>query len=270
MKTSLTGTVLSSRIAFYCKRRSIVLSSSRQDQHPEAARPWDGTIPADEQRLYRLGGFGKDAAINGRPALLVVDVQYRMTGTKALPMSEAVLEFPTSCGAAAWQVMPVIAFLIEAFRKNNFPIIYVALGPKTSFKRESAPAKAVEYTGLAPNHPDFASSEYDIVKDVEPRPQDVIVWKYGPSAFFGTPVASLLRDQGIQTVVIAGSSTSGCVRATAVDAFSYRFDVVVPQDAVFDRGPTSHAVSLFDMSTRYATVTSAEQVVAQLSNCQRV
>ena len=219
-------------------------------------RPWDGKISEEEQALYLRGGFEKTAQIRGRAALLLVDVQYRMTGTRPLPLPEAIAEFPTSCGEAAWRAMPNIGALLEKFRSKNLPVIYVALGRTTSFKRTSqAPVKADE-SGLAPR-PEMRMSR-------EMSEYDIVAWKYAPSAFFGTPVSSLLIDRQVETVVIAGSSTSGCVRATAVDAFSNRFNVVIPEDAVFDRGPTSHAVALFDMATRYAGVAPADQVAALL------
>ncbi|MGB4137637.1 MAG: isochorismatase family protein, partial [Microbacterium sp.] len=89
--------------------------------------------------------------------------------------------------------------------------------------------------------------------------------KRGPSAFFDTGLATVLRKDGVDTVLLAGAVTSGCVRATAVDAMSHGFAVVVVADGVVDRSPTSHAVALFEMSMKYAAVAAADDIAAVLS-----
>lgn len=234
-----------------------------------SSRPWDSLISEAEQALYRSGGFEKVAAIRGLPALLIVDVQYRMAGTRPLPLDQAIAEYPTSCGAVAWQALPNIGALLDTFRRLGLPVLYVALGSTTSFNRKSAEPVRAAALGVgerAGPRGGGAISEYDILAEVAPQADDLVIWKYGPSAFFGTPVASLLIERNVGTVVVAGSSTSGCVRATAVDAFSCRFNVVIPEDAVFDRSPTSHAVSLFDMATRYAGVVPTADVVGMVTD----
>lgn len=233
-------------------------------------RPWDPFISSEEQQLYLRGGFGKIPAIKGRAALAIVDVQYRMMGTRPMPLAEAIAEFPTSCGEAGWRALPSIRRLRDEFRARRWPIVYVALGRKTSFKRADEGVSGGTGLGLAPSSitprgTGGGPSGYDIVAEVAPEPDDTLIWKYGPSAFFGTPLASLLVDRNIQTLVVAGSSTSGCVRATAVDGFSHGFNVLVPEEAVFDRSSTSHAVSLFDMATRYAAVAPCQQIVTLIS-----
>ncbi|MGD9924781.1 MAG: cysteine hydrolase family protein [Pseudorhodoplanes sp.] len=237
-----------------------------------SSRPWDSLISEAEQALYRSGGFEKVAAIRGLPALLLVDVQYRMTGTRPWPLDQAIAEYPTSCGSVAWETLPNIVALQDTFRRLGLPILYVALGSTTSFNRKSTePARAAglgvgQFAGTRAGD---TISEFDILAEVAPQSDDLVIWKYGPSAFFGTPVASLLIERNIGTVVVAGSSTSGCVRATAVDAFSNRFNVIIPEDAVFDRSPTSHAVSLFDMATRYAGVAPTVQVISMVTDAAR-
>src|SRR5699024_7369347 len=101
----------------------------------------------------------------------------------------------------------------------------------------------------------------EIVESLKPVPGEIVISKKKPSAFFGTPLASYLIDENIDTLIVTGTTTSGCVRATAVDAFSYNLDVVVPEECAFDRGITTHALNLFDMQQKYADVVSTEEVI---------
>ncbi|MGX7677483.1 isochorismatase family protein [Jatrophihabitans sp. DSM 45814] len=95
---------------------------------------------------------------------------------------------------------------------------------------------------------------YDIVEPLTPQPSDVVIQKTKPSAFFGTPLLPYLIDLGVDTLICCGTSTSGCVRSTVVDAFSNNLRVIVVEDATFDRVQTSHQLNLFDMDQKYADV----------------
>ena len=111
----------------------------------------------------------------------------------------------------------------------------------------------------------IAANGYDFVAEVAPRDGDILVPKKHPSAFFGTPLASYLVEQGADTVVVTGCTTSGCVRGSVVDAFAYNFRVAVPHDAVYDRSATSHAVNLFDMAEKYADVSDTAELLGALA-----
>jgi len=105
---------------------------------------------------------------------------------------------------------------------------------------------------------------YDFVEEIAPLPKDILLPKKHPSAFFGTPLASYLVNLGADTLVVTGCTTSGCVRSSVVDAFSYNFRVCVPSDAVYDRSQVSHAVNLFDMGEKYADVMTTSACLAAL------
>jgi nicotinamidase-related amidase len=109
-----------------------------------------------------------------------------------------------------------------------------------------------------------AQKGYEFVAEVAPREGDVLIPKKHPSAFFATPLVSHLIDFGVDTLVVTGCTTSGCVRCSVVDAFSYNFRVLVPSDCVYDRSATSHAVNLFDMASKYADVATAAEVMEKL------
>lgn len=109
-----------------------------------------------------------------------------------------------------------------------------------------------------------AAEGYDFVREVAPREGDVLLPKKHPSAFYGTPLVSYLIDARVDTLIVTGCTTSGCVRASVVDAFSNNFRVIVPHDAVYDRIPTVHQVNLFDMAQKYADVMSTGAVLEEL------
>ena len=105
---------------------------------------------------------------------------------------------------------------------------------------------------------------YDFVEEIAPRPGDVLVPKKHPSAFYATALASHLIDAGADTLIVTGCTTSGCVRGSVVDGFSYNFKVTVPEECVYDRGAVSHAVNLFDMSEKYADVLPVADLMTKL------
>ena len=104
-----------------------------------------------------------------------------------------------------------------------------------------------------------------IVEEIAPESRDYIVPKLKPSMFFGTPLVSLLRGLEIDTLLVAGTTTSGCVRATVIDAFSYEYKVALVEECNFDRGEASHAINLFDMNAKYADVISLAEAKTYLA-----
>jgi len=222
------------------------------------SNPWDGIVTAEEQRAYRAAGFGRRSGLGKRPALLIIDVQYRTVGTTPAPFWDAIKEFPTACGQVGWDAVAHIARLLALFRQNDWPVLYPYVSPKESFDKGRLAEKVPALMTVAPRG-------YDFVAEVAPREGDVLLPKKHPSAFFGTPLASYLIDKGADTVVVTGCTTSGCVRGSVVDAFAYNFRVAVPHDAVYDRSATSHAVNLFDISEKYADVSDTTTLLASLA-----
>ena len=98
----------------------------------------------------------------------------------------------------------------------------------------------------------------EIVAEVAPVPADIFIEKRKPSAFFGTPLMSYLTNMRADSLILTGTTTSGCVRASAVDALSYDLRVTIPEEAVFDRGELSHKIALFDLHMKYVDVTDTE------------
>lgn len=221
------------------------------------SRPWDGIISDEEQRAYNASGFGRSSGIGKRPALLIIDVQYRTVGTTPLPFWEAIKEFPTACGEVGWNAVGNIAQLLALFRRRGWPVLYPYVSPKEAFD-------AGRLSDKVPAIMNVASKGYEFVAEVAPGPNDILLPKKHPSAFFGTPLASYLINLQADTLVVTGCTTSGCVRGSVVDGFAYNFRVLVPQDAVYDRSATSHAVNLFDMASKYADVMPTADAIARL------
>ena len=114
--------------------------------------------------------------------------------------------------------------------------------------------------------PSIDSSDYFIRSEFKPQPGDVIITKQRASAFYGTPLSAHLTQLGIQSVIICGESTSGCVRASAVDAYSHGYHVVLVEECCFDRSLLSHKVNLFDMHHKYCDVMHLDDVIAHLAS----
>jgi maleamate amidohydrolase len=222
-------------------------------------RPWDHLISENEQKAYRAAGFGRPTGFGKRPALLIIDVQYRTVGTERRPFWEAIKEFPTSCGEVAWDAVGNIARILKVFRANGWPVLYPYVSPKQTFDAGRLSDKVPAIMGIA-------AKGYEFVAEIAPEEKDILVPKKHPSAFFGTPLASYLINTGADTLIVTGCSTSGCVRGTVVDGFAYNFRVMVPQDAVFDRSEVSHAVNLFDMSEKYADVMPTDDILTALQS----
>jgi maleamate amidohydrolase len=222
-------------------------------------RPWDGIISEDEQKAYRAAGFGKPTGMGTRPALLIIDVQYRTTGTLEKPFWEAIKEFPTSCGDVAWNAVRHIQPILALFREKNWPVLYPHVAPKKAYDGGRLAAKV-------PSIMTIPQKGYEFVEEVAPVEGDILVPKKQPSAFFGTALTSYLIDVDADTLVVTGCTTSGCVRSSVVDAFAYNYRVAVPEEAVYDRSRVSHAVNLFDMSEKYADVMPSNDLLPKLSD----
>jgi nicotinamidase-related amidase len=219
-----------------------------------AKRPWDGVVSAADLEVYRKAGFGRTGGLGKRPVLLVIDVQYRTVGNTPKPILESLQDYPTSCGEYGWRAVSQIEKLVQVFRRHKLPIIYPSIAPKT-------PRDMGRFANKMPSAPQDNPRAFEIVESIAPAPDDIILYKHFSSAFFGTALATHLVRLGADSLVLTGCTTSGCVRATAVDACSLDYRIVVPEDAVYDRGQVSHAVNLFDIANKYADVVPTAEAV---------
>jgi nicotinamidase-related amidase len=214
---------------------------------------WRTVATERDRAVYEAAGYGRRVVPGSRPMLLVIDVTYGFVGRERLPILEAIERYPNACGEAGWTAVEAIAGLLPAARALGRPVVYSA----------GFAELGVRGVGLwAAKHPragDTPADSNEIVADIAPRPDDLLLPKTKPSLFHGTPLVDLLVREGADTLVVTGGTTSGCIRATVIDAFSYNFPVLVVEEAVFDRGEVSHAVNLFDLDQKYANVVSASE-----------
>ncbi len=216
---------------------------------------WRSAIPQEDREIYRRAGLGASGGIGRRPALLVIDVQYRTIGRRPKPIFEAIQECSTSCGEAGWAALPNIARIIDCFRRLDLPVLYPHIAPKNASDQGA-------FTGKMPALMQVPNEAYAFVQEVAPRPGDILLPKRHASSFFGTTLASQLVKLGVDSLLFAGCTTSGCVRASVVDACQLNYRGLVLEDAVFDRSAFAHNANLFDMSSKYADVVSTTDAIA--------
>ena len=195
----------------------------------------------------RHEGFHGRAGFGRRAALLVVDVNRGFTD----PASPLVCDLDGVVGA--------IARLLEAFRLAGFPVVFTTVAYD-----EAAKQAATVFIDKVPALLTLeAGSEWvEIDPRIAPRADESVLVKLWASAFFGTPLQSILTSHGCDSVVVTGASTSGCVRATAVDALQHGYRVIVPREAVGDRNAAAHEANLYDIDTKYGDVVALEDVLA--------
>ncbi|HZH57647.1 MAG TPA: isochorismatase family protein [Burkholderiaceae bacterium] len=221
--------------------------------------PWEAYLtPADRQILER-GRWAQDMNPGTRPAIVSIDVQNYMVGRRG----EADADFPYSCGPVGWEAVDAAKPLLAAARRKGVPIVYTRFALDPAGGEGGTFARKV---GMGKGENAFVEGTFgsQFVEEIGPQPGDLVITKKKMSAFFGTPLQAYLTDRGIDTVILIGGSTSNCVRATAVDAAQMNYRVLIPAEAVFDRLPLSHAVSLFDMQRSCANVAPTARIVEYL------
>ena len=214
---------------------------------------WQGFVSDEELATYRKGGFGERIGIGTRAALLNIDTTY-MFVDPAYDM----------CGREMPELVAALTELTATFRRLGLPIYYSRRDNRDHPTRRGiwnlklSVAESFGYT---------RDPRADIWPDAyAPGKNDIIIEKNKPSCFFETPIESFLRYDKVDTLIVVGISTSGCVRAAVTDAFSHNFRVIVVEEAVGDRSPAAHRANLFDMDMKFADVESLAYVTEELES----
>ncbi|MBO0830167.1 MAG: isochorismatase family protein [Streptosporangiales bacterium] len=218
-------------------------------------RGWERFLTERDKKVFGSSGYGATAGPGSRPVVVVVDVTYAFCGDRPEPILESVKRWRNSCGEAAWEAMPHIRALVDAAHEQRVPVVYTTgmdyrpdrfdAGRWADKNTRSAETGGGQAPTVRPN---------DVVADIAPEPRDLVLAKAKPSAFFGTLLEAHLTALRADTLLVCGTTTSGCVRATVVDGFSYNYRMSIIEEATFDRGEASHHMTLFDMHQKYADV----------------
>jgi maleamate amidohydrolase len=197
----------------------------------------------------RHEGFHGRAGFGARPALIVIDVNVGFTAPDS----------PLACDLE--EVVAAIRRLLQEARRAEIPIVFTTVSYTEGDKRTAAafidkvPALLTLEAG---------SRWVEIDPRIAPRDNEPVLNKLFASAFFGTALSSLLAANGCDSLIVTGASTSGCVRATAVDALQHGYRPIVPREAVGDRNADAHTANLYDLDTKYADVVALAEVVEHL------
>ena len=220
--------------------------------HPFEDHCWKDIV--DDESLTIYAKHIRDIYVGRNPALLAIDLYNRVYEGGDRPVRELISRFPSASGEHAWRAIAPTKRLFAACRKAGIPIVYstgAAEGPTKLRKR----TWASEATGLDP---------YGIREDFAPEPDDRIIYKERASTFHGTPLDAYLRERRVESLIVCGESTSGCVRASVVEAVALGFHVTIAEECCFDRMTISHKINLYDMHHKYADVMHVDEIVAHL------
>lgn len=223
---------------------------------------WDDAITERDRLVLNACGYGRVRGLGARPAMIVIDMNYNWVGDRREPVLESIKRIRHSCGEEAWDAVSVVRGLLDKARRKRIPIIYTTgHGAGSHYESARRPWKNHRHEE---DETDAFAARMEIVKEIAPQPSDIIIRKAKPSGFFGTPLQSVLNDYAVDTLLVTGGSTSGCVRATVVDAFSFNYFVAVVEEGTFDRIQLSHKANLLDMNIKYADVMKADSVGSYL------
>ncbi|MDI2125960.1 isochorismatase family protein [Yinghuangia seranimata] len=205
---------------------------------------------SDVEQTYLRAGFGAEVRRGTRPAVVVVDLTRGFTEPG----------YPT--GADLTDEVAATGDLLAAARRAGAPVVFTAI----AYTPAEADGHAVVWLDKAPGMRALREGSDAVALDprLPMRESDHLVVKKGASAFFGTGLAALLSGMGTDTVLVCGATTSGCVRATAVDAVQSGFPVLVPAECVGDRARAPHDAALFDIQAKYGDVVTLADAVAYL------
>src|SRR5215207_8870140 len=230
---------------------------------------WNQFLTDRDKAVFEASGYGVRGGFGKRPALVIIDVNWAFCGDRPEPILESIKRWRNSCGEDVWTALPYIRSLIDKCHEKGVPVIYTT-GVRREDNWDSGSwswknnRNNEDVHALVPN-----IDGNEIVTPIAPAPQDIVIYKQKPSGFFGSNMASYLTLLGCDSVIVTGTTTSGCVRATVLDAFSLNYRVAIAEEGCFDRSQASHAINLCDMNAKYADVVKTSEALTFLDTLKR-
>ena len=227
------------------------------------SHPWDRFL-TEQDKAHLAGSQHRPIGFGERPAVLLIDIYRWVMGDRPQPLLEAIKTWPGSTGLAGWEAIPHVQRLIATAREVGCPVIHATGNPGLphwSDRRESLRSDRQD-----PEYVERRKHRFDIIDEVAPIEGEAVIRKSAPSAFSGTALVPYLNYIGVDTVIVGGESTSGCVRASVVDGCTARYRMIVVEECVWDRHEACHAINLFDMNQKYSDVVSIDDAAEWLQD----
>lgn len=200
------------------------------------------------REIYERARLGQSVTPGTRPAVLVVDLSRGFTDPECV------------MGADLTAVVEATNRLLATARAGEVPVVFTTIGFEPNLKDGSLWLRKAP--GLSELR--IGGKWVEIDPRLQRREDETVILKKGASAFFGTNLPSVLVSQGVDTVILCGATTSGCIRATAIDLMQYGYPTLVPRECVGDRAQGPHEANLIDIQAKYADVVSVEDALSYL------
>lgn len=224
-----------------------------------SGRSWEAYLTERDKKHLEASGWIKKEyfGFGEKPALLIIDDYYSVLGLEREDLFTSIQKWPMSCGLEGWTAIDKTVDLLRAARGNDIPVVYVH-----GFDKGFVPwGRRAKREGLSNLSAEERAKANQIVDEIAPLPGELVLEKAAASAFHGTPLTFWLNYHGLDTVICCGETTSGCVRASVVDAATHRYSVGVVEECTFDRTEASHYINLFDMHQKYADVVTLPEAI---------
>ncbi len=222
---------------------------------------WEDVLSDIDKQVIVKGGYGKRRGYGKHPIMMIIDPQWNYMGANK-PIQEQWDEWPSGVGKAAWDGVGPIKKIVDKMHEKGYPVIITRNVQKKTLKFDSFSNKTNrDQTKYIDGNP-----ATEIIPELAPAPQDIVIDKAYASVFYGTPIQSYLVKLGVDTIIMTGGSTSGCVRASTIDAIERSYNVAMVADCVFDRISISHKAGLLDCWMKYCDVVDSEDVLAYLDS----
>lgn len=215
---------------------------------------WKDVIDADTLKVYEC--YRRDTFVGEKPAVLAIDLYNLVYEGGPRPPVETTAQHYNTCGQFAHAAIEPTKKLLAAARRAKLPIFYCT--------QETRPQNRPWGVGSTRSLVKLDPSVFGIYHEFTPAPEDVVITKQRASIFQGTPIVSHLNYLGIKSLIVCGESTSGCVRASCVDAYSLGYHVSLVAECTYDRSALIHKVNLFDLAHKYVDVMHVDEVVGHI------